>query len=254
MMFADFGGFGLPAGSKLVDKNHEMGIAHGDGDAAHLTEGELYGKFVAYLRLAHVDLKFEFDAVAAHQSAGFEAGAGTDHNVFFALLGRQEGGDAAGAIAGDFGFRAIGIEEAGAGIGVGGGKEPFYAVSADAAVTITEAAAYGGQVRAGVEAIDNQEVVAASAGFYERDSGGRVTGGIHSPSAGPRELTLRKRVDSRRRLSNACCSWRAASTENWTREWPSILAICTEAMAWCSSCRTRLSSAMTISAFSPRTS
>src|SRR5579864_5917075 len=254
VMLADFGGLRLPAGPEFVHKNHEVRIAHRDRNAAHFTEGELDGEFIAHLRFAHVSFEFKFHAVAANQGTGFDAGAGAHYHIVPVLLGGQIGGDAACAVAGNFGFRAIGVEEAGADIGVGGGKEPLHAIGSDALVAVTHAAADDGQVGAGVQAIHNEEVVAAGAGFDKRDGGRRSGFRNHSPSAWPRELTLRSRVDWRRRLSSDCCSWRAASTENCTRERPSILAIWIEVMLWCSSCRMRLSSATTVSALSPRTS
>src|SRR6185437_4799097 len=250
MVLANFGGFGLPARAKFFHEDDEVRISHGDGNAAHLAKGKLNGELVAYLGLAHVSFKFEFGAVAANQGAGLHAGAGTHHKLVSSLLRSQPGGDTAGAIAGNFSFRTISVEEAGADIGVGGGKQPLHAVGANALVAVAHAAADGGKIRPGVQPVHDEEIVAAGASLNERNGGGRS----HSPSAGPRELTLLSKVDWRRRVRSEVCSWRAASTANCTREWPSILAIWTEVMPRCSSCRIRLSSAITVSASAPRTS
>src|SRR5579864_8697774 len=171
VMLADFGGLRLPAGRKFVHKNHEVRIAHGNGNAAHFTEGELDGEFISYLRLAHVGFKIELRAIAANQGAGFHAGAGAYNRLVSSLLRGEPGGDAAGAVAGDFGFGAIGVEETGTDIGVGGGKEPLHAVGTNALVAVAHAAAEGSQVGAGVQAVHNEEVVAAGAGLGKRDGG-----------------------------------------------------------------------------------
>src|SRR6266567_2258874 len=67
VMLADLGGIALPAGREVVYKNHEVRVAHGDGDSAHFAESYFDGKFIADLRLSHGDLEFEFSFAVGGQ-------------------------------------------------------------------------------------------------------------------------------------------------------------------------------------------
>src|ERR1019366_253855 len=68
----------LPAQLKLLHVNYEMRIAHGHRNAGKLSVGELDGKLISYLRLAHGTAKLEAVPLARGQVTGLQAGTGTN--------------------------------------------------------------------------------------------------------------------------------------------------------------------------------
>src|SRR4051795_1242162 len=77
---SDLGGVVLPACGEVIYENHEVGIAHGDGDAPRIALLQMKNVFFADLRDAHVGLEFETSAGVRHHLANFYSGAGCDCN------------------------------------------------------------------------------------------------------------------------------------------------------------------------------
>src|SRR6266852_1875658 len=81
----------------------------------------------------------------------------------------QMRGNTARSIAGDFSFRAIGIDEAYAHVSALRGKEPLHAVGPNAVVAVADLFAELERVHGRKSAIHDQEVVAARRCFREWD-------------------------------------------------------------------------------------
>ncbi len=105
-------------------------------------------------------------AFGGDEGAGARAGVGFEEDdiagggVFFAS---EPGGDAAGAVAGDFGCGAVGIDKADAAAEGAGSLEELDAIGADAGVAVAEAPGEGWIKRS----FDDEEVVAAGVGLGE---------------------------------------------------------------------------------------
>src|SRR5271163_1411349 len=69
------------------------------------------------------------------------------------------------------------------------GKEPLHPIGSHTLMTIAEAPAAYGQILRRLPAINNQEVVAAGAGFYKWHDG---SGRIHSALRSPHDNSTRK--------------------------------------------------------------
>src|SRR5919198_311388 len=247
MMPADFGGFGLPAGSKVLDKNYEMGIAHRNWYAADLPECEFDGELISHLRLAHIHFEFELRATATQQPTGLQSSTGADDDLIFAMFGGQPGSDTPGSIAGDLRLRTVGIEQASAHVRIGCGEQPLHAVSTDTLMAVAHAARGPREIVGSMHAIDQQEVIATGHGLDEGNGG-------HSFSGSPRAAMRANVGDCRKRCISASCSLRVASTLNRMRYWWSVRLTCTVCMAFCSSSKISLTAEITPSASAPTAS
>src|SRR5450432_2165001 len=103
----------------------------------------------------------------------FGTGAGLDRDAICLLvvLPKRDpvGSNAAGAVAGNFGGAAVGVDEVDFEIGGCGGREPLDAVGADAVVAVADLAGEDGFVTIDFLRVDQQEVVAAGGGLHEWD-------------------------------------------------------------------------------------
>src|SRR5438270_9477822 len=95
--------------------------------------------------------------------------AGAHRNLAGVPLAYHVSGNATRAIAGYFRLAAIGVNQARANVGIGGGKKPFHAVSAYAVVAIANAFAEFMQVGRSISAIHDQKIISASGSFSERE-------------------------------------------------------------------------------------
>ena len=126
--------------------------------------------------------------VVAGKPASLDSGAGPDRKLLFGLLPAEIRSHAAGAVAGDFCFRSVGVEEpACLHIRIRRGGQPLHAVRSHAVMAVADAPAEVRDVHGNISAIDNQEVIAAGIGLNKGyDSSGRR----HSGCTGPRAVTL----------------------------------------------------------------
>lgn len=177
MMTADFGRFSLPSGGKVFHEDYEVRIAHRHGDAAHFAESKLDGEFISDLGLAHGDLEVELHFGAAHERTGLDASPGSDGESLFCLVVSEVGSHAPGTVAGNFRLRSIGIEEAGANVGIVRREKPLHAVGPESVATITDATTERGEVSGSMDTLDDQEIVAAG---VRLDKGNDHGFGIHS--------------------------------------------------------------------------
>src|SRR5579862_2361575 len=184
MMALDFGSFRLPCGIEIADKNYVMGIAHRNRDAADLVESQLDGEYVSDLRLTHGYFEFVLVFAAGRERTGFETSAGSHQNAFFCLLRREISSYTASAISRNFGFRTVGVEQAGAHVSIWGGKQPFHAIGTDTLMTVAHLATEIRQVGWGIEPINDEEIISAGAGFDKRNN---RAGRGHSGYTGPNE-------------------------------------------------------------------
>ncbi len=169
LVAANLRAFLLPDRRELTDKHHVMRIAHGNRRAMRWRKTHSHRKLAAHLRLAHFHLKFKAMLFTRYQVAILHACAGADSNLAGVPLAHQIGGDAAGAVAGNFRFTAIGIDQARANVGITGRKEPLHTVCTHAIVAVANALAEFVQIGWSIGAIHDQEIVPASGSFGERD-------------------------------------------------------------------------------------
>ena len=155
-----------------------------------------------------------------------------------AFAGGEPGGDAAGAVAGELGFGAVGVEEAEEEVAVGAAVEELDAVGADAGVAAAELAGEGGVAVEGEGLFDDEEVVAAGVGFDEGYA-------AHSSSVSLKTTTLSV-------ASLASSSWWMRAWMLWvavtmkeTRSMPAMLSRSRTARRWPTESRTlRMASCM----------
>src|SRR5215470_4421649 len=105
---ANLRGFALPRRREFLHKYNIMGISHRNWRAVHLAKGCFDGKIVADLGLAHIHLKREAVRVTQSQFAAFKARACTYRQTVLRPLLDEISGNTARAVAGNFGFAAIG--------------------------------------------------------------------------------------------------------------------------------------------------
>src|SRR6202047_4272052 len=106
----DFRRFGLPCRTEFLHKHNVVRVPHGDRNAAHLRKCQLEGKFISDLRLPHDDFQILGRLIATGKHAALDPGAGADRKRFFGPLRAEIGSHAAGAVAGNLGFRSIGVK------------------------------------------------------------------------------------------------------------------------------------------------
>jgi hypothetical protein len=110
-------------------------VDHGAGDVADAGKLDGAGHDAGY---AH----FAFDEVvwggSFNDLAGADAAVGSEGDRLEAFALGKPCGDAAGAVAGELGFAAVGVEEAEEEFAVGAAIEEFDAVGADAGVAGAE--------------------------------------------------------------------------------------------------------------------
>ena len=104
----------LPILGKAIDENRALGIA--DIQDGHLLRAGLQGDVAADLasfkhRRAHVHFEPKLAAIAAQQAQMLWPGAGEDGDFTPLALDQSAGRSAARAVAGDFSFATVGIEQ-----------------------------------------------------------------------------------------------------------------------------------------------
>ena len=145
--YVDHGSFDGADGGEVDGAGHDAGDAHVGAD-------EVVG-------VGGAD-----DLAGAGASVGFEGDLGEGFG------GGEPGGYAAGAVAGELGFGAVGVEEADEEGAVGAAVEELDAVGADGVGAVAEFFGEGGVVVAGDGFVEDEEVVAVGVGFDEGDEGG----------------------------------------------------------------------------------
>src|SRR5579884_3832337 len=99
----------------------------------------------------------------------FHAGAGADCNSPRMSIADHVSRNTTRAIAGNFRFASIRIDQARMYVGVAGRKKPLHAISANPVMAVADAAAEFGQISRSVTAIHNQKVIATGGSFGKRD-------------------------------------------------------------------------------------
>src|SRR6185437_3622216 len=165
VMLADLRTLGLPTDREFVDENGKVRIAHGNRNSANFAESHLDKELVANLRFTHSSLKLKTHVSVRGQRAGLDPGSGANRDFLPGSFGAEIGCDAAGAIAGDFRFPTIGIQQASADVGILRGKEPFHTIGADAIVAVANRTRERNQIGRGMHAVNDEKVIAAGAGL-----------------------------------------------------------------------------------------
>src|SRR5882672_7635512 len=150
-----------------------MRIAHGDKDASNFTKSDLDGKLVPHLRLAHRGFKFVARLAPRGQYACLQPRIGADNNFFFFLLSTNIGSNTSGAVAGDFRFRSIRVEQARSYVSLLVWKNPLHTIRTDTLMPVANAAAEISQVCRSMHAVNDQEIIATGMCFHKRNNGRR---------------------------------------------------------------------------------
>ena len=124
---------------------------------------------VPTLGLAHLHFKLKTMVFPGDKIAMLHACARADGYIARMALAHQVRGDAARAIAGDFRFTAVGIDQASLHIGIGGGKEPLHAIRAHAVVAVADAPAELCQISGRMLTVNDQKIISAAGRFGKRD-------------------------------------------------------------------------------------
>src|SRR5215813_12729145 len=92
-------------------------------------------------------------------------------------------------------------------------KHPLDAISADSFVAIKDLTCKRRHIVRSERSIDQQKIIAASAGLHE----GNCAGQCHSRSTSPSEVALPSTVEALSKRRNSFCSRLRPSTSNCTR-------------------------------------
>src|SRR6185437_8545128 len=87
VMLADLRTLGLPTDREFVDENGKVRIAHGNRNAANLSESHLDKELVSNLRLAHSGLEFEEHIGVRGQRAGLDSCTGANRDFLAGTFG-----------------------------------------------------------------------------------------------------------------------------------------------------------------------
>ena len=110
-----------------------MGIAHGYRNATHFRGAGFQDHLGLDRGFSHFSFKFELKVASGGQNADLGSRPGQDCDALFPLRGADVGGDAAGAVAGNLRWRAVGVDQTDFEIRRKVRRHPFHTVGANAA-------------------------------------------------------------------------------------------------------------------------
>ncbi len=155
----------LPAGFEVRHEDHEVGISHRHRNPTNGAMSQRNGQLAVDFRHAHRRAELKSHSVTRGQLTSFQSGSGSDHSGFAAAFGAVPRGHTTGAVSRNFRFRTIGIDKANSQVRVGRRHDPLDAVSADTVMPVADSPAEIRDVRRSMFDPDDQEIIAAGAGF-----------------------------------------------------------------------------------------
>ena len=164
-----------------------MRIAYGYRNATHFRGAGFQDHLGLDRGFSHFSFKFELRVASGGQNADLGSRPGQDCDALFPLRGADVGGDAAGAVAGNLRWRAVGVDQTDFKIRRKVRRHPFHTVGANAIVPVANAAREGSDIGGRKRGVDQQKIVAARAGL---DKGNGANGRLHSCSTRPRQKAL----------------------------------------------------------------
>src|SRR3954471_10397026 len=173
-MVPDFRPQALPVRREVIDDDHELRITHGEWNSGDDSLGQLKGGGLADLGLPHIHLKFKLLARSGGESANLDASTGANGYNAPTSLRDEIRGDAAGAIAREFGLGSIGIDQTDASVDLRIGVNDLHAVGADNEMSIANSMRKRSDIFGNMPGIDENEIVAAGLSFDEGYGHARV--------------------------------------------------------------------------------